>query len=184
MSRTVSAPEFGRIIGVNRQRVYDYIKEGRLQGAVKKVQKKYVIDLEKGRKLLEDSMDTRQPSKVLSGASINRPFHNRYTHGNGNLEDQSLSEIRRVHESIKASIAQLELDKKLGTLISVDEINMAAFNVARQCRDQLMSIPDRCAALVAAENDPFACKKILIDEVSTILGDLSDRLAALVPDKK
>ena len=58
--------------------------------------------------------------------------------------------------------------------MSRDEIQIAAFNKFRQFRDHMLNIPDRVAAMVAAETDAAKCYAILANEIRRALNEFAD----------
>ena len=89
---------------------------------------------------------------------------------------KTLSEAQRIDANYKALLRKQEYEEKQDKLIQADLVEKAAFEAGRKIRDQLLSIPDRCATLVAAEADPFDCKQILIKEINHILNDLHNAI--------
>ena len=51
---------------------------------------------------------------------------------------------------------------------------MAAFNKFRQFRDHMLNIPDRVAAMVAAETEASKCHQILTTEIRRALNEFAD----------
>ena len=51
---------------------------------------------------------------------------------------------------------------------------MAAFNSARQARDQLIAIPRRVSAIIAATQDPSEVTRILEEEIERVCLEISD----------
>ena len=81
---------------------------------------------------------------------------------------------RAVHENYRARLAKLDYEAKLGKLISRDEVEVAAFNRFRTLRDGMLNIPDRLAAVLAAETDPVKVHEVLTTEIRKALLDFSD----------
>jgi hypothetical protein len=79
------------------------------------------------------------------------------------------SRARAVREHYQARLAKLDFDERTGSLVSKDEVQISAFNVARECRDHMLNIPDRLAAMVAAEPDAAKCYEILSTEIRKAL---------------
>ena len=63
------------------------------------------------------------------------------------------SQSRAVRELYLARIAKIEFEERSAKLINRDEVTAAAFTKARTIRDNLLNIPDRLAAMLAAESD-------------------------------
>lgn len=93
-------------------------------------------------------------------------------------EGASYSEARAERERAQAALAQLDLAKQLGQVVLAETVAKGAAAAARATRDALLSIPDRVAALVAAETDPARVHAILSNELRQALHGLADRLAA------
>ena len=83
------------------------------------------------------------------------------------------SRARAVRENYLARLAKIEFEEKTAKLISRDEVQVAAFNKARTARDNLLNIPDRLAATVAAESDAGTVHQILTAEIRKALDELA-----------
>ena len=84
------------------------------------------------------------------------------------------TKARAVREHYQARLAKLEYEEKVGSLISKDEVQVATFNQFRQYRDGMLNIPDRVAAMLAAETDAAKCYEILATEIRKALNEFSD----------
>jgi hypothetical protein len=83
---------------------------------------------------------------------------------------------RAVRESYDARIRELEFKRMSSTLVSVDEVRVAAFNTNRRARDLLLAIPDRVSAVVAGMTDAAEIHKVLSDEIRRVCDELSQPL--------
>jgi hypothetical protein len=83
---------------------------------------------------------------------------------------------RAVREFFQASLARIEYEERVGKLVSRDEIQATAFNTYRVYRERLLNIPDRVAAIFAAEAasglTAELCHRILDPEIHRALNDL------------
>jgi hypothetical protein len=84
----------------------------------------------------------------------------------------SYNEARAKHMSIKAQLAQLELDKAKKALVSTQEVYKAQFDIARKVRDAILSIPDRLSNVLASEMDAFTIRELLDTELRKALEGL------------
>ncbi len=84
------------------------------------------------------------------------------------------TKARAVREHYLARLAKLEFEEKVGSLVSRDEVRVAAYNTFRQYRDHILSIPDRIAAMLAAESDEAKCYQILSGEIRKALNEFAD----------
>jgi hypothetical protein len=75
------------------------------------------------------------------------------------------TKARAVREHYQARLSKLEYEEKVGSLISKDEVQIATFNHFRQYRDGMLNIPDRIAAMLAAESESAKCYEILATEI-------------------
>ena len=80
---------------------------------------------------------------------------------------------RAIRESYLARLAKIEFEEKTAKLISRDEVQVAAFTRARVVRDNLLNIPDRLAATLAAETDVDKVHRLLSDEIRMALDALA-----------
>ena len=80
---------------------------------------------------------------------------------------------RAIRESYLARLAKIEFEEKTGKLVSRDEVQVAAFTRGRTIRDNLLNIPDRLAATLAAEADADRVHQILSAEIRQALEELS-----------
>ncbi len=81
---------------------------------------------------------------------------------------------RAVRENYLARLAKIEYEERLGKLVSRDEVQVAAFNRFRTFRDGMLNIPDRVAAVLAAENDPRKVHEVLTTEIRKALLEFAD----------
>jgi hypothetical protein len=84
------------------------------------------------------------------------------------------SKARAVREHYQARLAKLEFEEKTAKLIAADEVKIASFNLFRQFRDQMLNLPDRLAAMLAAESEAAKCYEILATEIRKALNDFAD----------
>ena len=84
------------------------------------------------------------------------------------------AKARAVREHYQARLAKLEFEEKTGTLIRADEVKVAAFNLFRQFRDHLLNLPDRLAAILAAESEAAKVYQILSEEIRKSLNEFAD----------
>jgi len=80
---------------------------------------------------------------------------------------------RAIRESYLARLAKIEFEEKTAKLVSRDEVQVAAFTLARTVRDNLLNLPDRLAALLASESDADRVHQILTEEIRKALDELA-----------
>ena len=84
------------------------------------------------------------------------------------------TKARAVREHYQARLAKIEYEVRVGKLVPKDEVQVAAFNKFRQFRDHMLNIPDRVAAVVAAETEAAKCYEVLATEVRRALNEFAD----------
>ena len=92
----------------------------------------------------------------------------------GGFGASQYTKARAVREHYQARLAKIEYEERVGKLVSRDEIQVAAFNKFRQFRDQLLNIPERVTAMLAAESEPAKVHAILSEEIRRALNDFAD----------
>ena len=70
-----------------------------------------------------------------------------------NFGASQYTKARAVREHYQARLAKIEYEERTGEFVSKDEVQAAAFNKFRQFRDQMLNLPDRLAAILAAESE-------------------------------
>lgn len=84
------------------------------------------------------------------------------------------AKARAARELYTAQLAKLHLDEQRGTLVRADEVKVGAFNMARKARDQLIALPERVAATLAATQDPLEVHRILEEEIERVCQEVAD----------
>ena len=84
------------------------------------------------------------------------------------------TKARAVREYYQARLARIEYEERVAKLVAKDEVQVAAFNKFRQFRDHMLNIPDRVAAVVAAETEAAKCYEVLATEVRRALNEFAD----------
>ena len=86
------------------------------------------------------------------------------------------TKARAVREHYQARLAKIDYEERVGSLVSKDEVQVAAFNLGRQARDAMLNIPDRIAAPLAAETDPAKCHEMLLAEIRTAMNGFAESI--------
>jgi hypothetical protein len=84
------------------------------------------------------------------------------------------SKARAVRETYMARLAKIDFEERTAKLVSSDEVQVAAFNRFRQFRDGMLNIPDRLAAVLAAESQPRRVHELLTTEIRKALLEFGD----------
>lgn len=81
---------------------------------------------------------------------------------------------RATREQFDAKNSELDYLRAIGQLVSSDEVRAIAQRRYRAIRDQMLAIPGREAAVLAAERDPARCEAILMKAIKRVLHELAD----------
>ena len=179
----LSQRAYARRRGVSQAAVWKAIRDGRISTVAGKINPK-TADRE-----WAENTDRSKPRNSISGDPKRRRRKGEpsapmdldaageetgVTVGNGNGAAASgYAEARAKREACLAEKARLDLELQMGTLVRTDEVRRAAFNAARKARDQLIALPQRVAAILAATEDPAEVLSILEEEIEKICLDLS-----------
>ena len=81
---------------------------------------------------------------------------------------------RAIKEAYNAKLTRLQFERESKKLISVDEVKISAFNVARMTRDRILNIPDRVIPQLVGKTDIHEMKELLKLELVKALEELSN----------
>jgi hypothetical protein len=151
----VSVRKYAEHRGVSHTAVQKAIKQGRIKTTA------------------DGKIDVEQADRDWdrNTSPVNAP--KRAPKSDGATGGPTYAQSRAVRELYLARLAKIEFEERAGKLISRDEVTVAAFTKARTVRDNLLNIPDRVAAMLAAETDPVRTHQILTDEIRKALIELS-----------
>jgi len=93
-------------------------------------------------------------------------------------EKSNFAEARTWSERYRAAERKLNFEIKQGLWLQKQAVKEECFKAGRLCRDTLQNVPDRIAAIVAAETDEDKVREILQKEVETAITDYIQRLSA------
>lgn len=90
-------------------------------------------------------------------------------------EDQlSILESDRRHSAAKAQLAEINLEKALGNLVSIAEVKKALYNFGASIRLKLEAIPDRAIDNIFSAQDRSEAHFILTNEIKSALQELTN----------
>ena len=154
----VSLRQYAKHRGVSHTAVEKAAKQGRI-------------------KLTDGKLDVEAADRdwSLNSSPVNapKPHPRTATGGDGPASGPTYAQSRAVRELYLARLSKIEFEERAAKLVSRDEVTVAAFTKARTVRDNLLNIPDRLAAMLAAEVDPTQVHQILSDEIRKALIELS-----------
>lgn len=180
-SEYLNQSEFGREIGVSQPRVSRYVKTGRLEGAYIKRGRRTLIHRTRALAILGRNLDPAGSIKAET-ESVDDDEKRAVADeaGTGGL---SYQKARALNEQFKAALNKLRYDRESGKTLDVEETGRVFFDAGRSIRDQLLAIPERCAALIAAEygGDQHECREILRKEILSVCKEINESGKRLFP---
>jgi hypothetical protein len=87
-------------------------------------------------------------------------------------------EARARREQFQSKQAELDYLQALGELVSSSDMRRISARRYRAMRDKLLNIPDRLAAVLAAEREPAQVHAVLTADIKRVLNELSDDASA------
>jgi hypothetical protein len=183
--KTGNQSDLARLMGVDKSTVTTWKKRSKLNDLILPDGR---INLTKALKVLPGRISPKQQTSVLqrwkkspaAGSSATKKEIKSYLDESmGDLSKLDIYELQRRNELEKLLLAQIKRRDLENKYLLVEDVKKTIAEMAVYFKDACQSIPDRCAALCAAEDDPFQCKQILIQETRWILQTLSDRFLKL-----
>jgi len=168
----ISQREYARRRGVSHAAVQHAVSAGRISTVDGK------IDPELADKEWRENTDQSKPRNRITGSPKQTRVPGEPSEpmgsGGGNGSATGYAKARAARELYQAQLAKLELDRRRGEVVRADEVRVGAFNMARKARDQLIALPERVAANLAATEDPAEVQRILEEEIERICQEIAD----------
>ena len=161
----ISQAEYARQRGVSRQ----YVGQMVAKGVIKLTGRKVDMDqantaLAAIREPVRSERRAEAPAAVPDVPALPRP--------GGDLPTLLLK-TRIKSEVERAKLLEIKAKVEAGKYVDADDVKVAAFNKARVVRDALLNIPERLAAVLAAETDKQRVHGMLITEIRAACEELS-----------
>jgi hypothetical protein len=180
----ITTAKYAEHLGITPHMVRKHIKRGRIPaGAIRTVGKagrNLEIHLEAADAALKKSCG-KEPAVTKPAANKRKSGKKTLTDTekaevikNAGLEDcTTLTDAQRMNQTYAAALKKQQWEENERTLIRAESVQREAFEVARQVRDTLLSIPGRTCAVLAAETDENSIKELLKTEIRGALEALS-----------
>lgn len=162
----VTFAKFAEIKGVSRPAVTNAVKSGRLDGAVKEVNGRRMIDDKMALELWQlNSQDTKGIQKPAVIPQVEKMAED---------EIPLLNVSRARKEFYDAELAKIKMDQQLKDLVPADVVQKESFAMARAVRESLANLADRLSNELAGESDPSRIHQMLVQEHRQCLIELCD----------
>ena len=169
----VNLTEYARHRGIHRNSVLDAIKRGVLVSSVREIENRgkmvLAVDLELADKEWAENSDLNQvrnlPKTEKGKALLEQGLKERQS----KVKAPPFQESRAIREAYTARITKLEYEERINKLVDVEKVKKINWEVARRVRDAILYVPNKIAAEVAVETDPFKVEKIINDALKEAL---------------
>lgn len=198
MGERVSVRGMARLRGCTHGAVQKAISDGRIPAAaVERDDQGHIksIDFEVATLAWNSSTDVDQAARTVGGAATvagagtagsatgELPLETPAPRGaesasSGAPGARQVREANAEGKRLQNQLLELELLRETGALLSREEVRELGARRYRAARDQLLTVPDRVADVLAAERDPARVHAILLNELEQALHGLSESATA------
>ncbi|MEE9356252.1 MAG: hypothetical protein V3U75_11735 [Methylococcaceae bacterium] len=98
------------------------------------------------------------------------------------INNISYTEARTEEKKLKIELLELDVALKKGQMVLTEDVENAAFSAARELRDRMLNIPDRVAAIVAAETDEVKVRDYITEQIEAELNAVTREMGE-IPDE-
>lgn len=176
MAELISQAEYARRKGVSRQYIHRLITQGKIP-----TDDENRIDPDIADAALAQLSD---PARHLngdlgdetdSGPADDYDADNAENAGSAPANGHaSFARFRSAREGYQAQLAKLDYEERAGKLVRKDEVEREAFEVARQLRDRLLSIPQEISGTLVGMIDEKEIAKFLRAKIRDALMEASN----------
>lgn len=170
----LSQSDYARRRGISQPAVAKLIRQGKLDGAFKKIGRKYWINPEKADAVLamfENPARSRPPPDPIAPI-VEDPGPAQSLAG----ELISFAEAARREKVARAALLELDLKRQRGELIKKEKVEAVAAKIATVVRVGVEAIPAKVAPKVAGLTAPGEVARLLQRELKTVLSDMAKEI--------
>jgi hypothetical protein len=179
--RTGSLAELAELMGISRSTAYRYRRTGKLHGLLDADGR--ITDLDAAAKTVAGRIKPKQQisanrrwKKENSPEPSEKEIRQYQKMTDADLEKLDIYELQRRNELEKLLLARLKRAEIEGTLINAETVKSQAAGCALTVKNGLAGMPDRLAALFAAETDAGKIRKMLKTEINQCLVEISKNI--------
>lgn len=170
----ITLSQFGKLVGISRQRVNVLANKGKISieviDGIKKVnptiaKKEYKANQDSTAAKKNPSgkkKPTKKVTKEITKKDIEKLKPKMY-------EGMTTADAERQDKVWKARLSQLKFMEQSGELIDASKVKIQAFEMGRKVRDAILSVAPRLSHELAAETDPHQLEIKLTKELNSAL---------------
>lgn len=186
----LSKSDFARKIDRSHQYVSSLIKKGQI--VLVKIDGKEMVEVEASISKIATYADpANNPSSTMPRADGRTKSSVGMTLRQGLHEDADSSSAqsstamqyqksRAVKESYAARLRKVEFEEKMGTIVSKEGVEKAAFGISRILREKLKAVPNRLAPKVTVVTDQKENFIILTEEMEGVIKEIQTAIADII----
>lgn len=118
--------------------------------------------------------DEAKAQAAAAGVDIDNPEDDEDPLDEAEFFGKTLNDVKIQKEFWLGKKAEIEYKKQMKEVVSIEEVNKNAFEVARALRDSLLGMSARVTAMVTHENDPHVVRTLIDEEVNRTLTSVSE----------
>ncbi len=157
----LTGAQYAKHLGVSPARVCHLVKKGVLQQ-----DEEGRFDRDLNDRLMAQAQDPAYQAKQKASPHP--------SNGKAAKIPMTFGEAKTERETYLAKQAKLDYYKAIGKVVLADTVNKRAFEVGRRVREQLFTIPNRIAGVLAAETDQEKVYQVLMGELQQALEALTE----------
>lgn len=156
--------------------------DGRVQASVDVVALYLGISPRRVQQIEKPRGNLRYARGLYDLQNIVRTYCDSRRSGDGAMRGDGQKELTRLN-SAKASIAELDLAERRGELINAEAVHKQDHMLGLILRNNLQTMPDRIAALVAASTNAAECHRLIAAEVHASLVQIVENISSVEIDE-
>lgn len=128
---------------------------------------------------LEQEAAARDEAKAqakAAGVDVDNPEDDKDEPEEAEFLGKTLNQVKIQKEFWLGKKAEIEYKRQMKEVVSIDDVNKNAFEVARSVRDSLTGMSARLTAMVASEDDPHVIRTLIDEEVNRVLSSVSETI--------
>jgi len=142
----ISPTEYGKSVGLSRQRISVLCCRGRLEDAAKKRGGKWLIHKKRADKKLKETLDlARHADKKPKAPKIPSIEEQEETIKKAGLKIETLNKARQIKENYLAALKQIEFERESETLVSAEEVKKVWGDHVQMIKSKLLNLPTKIA---------------------------------------
>ena len=162
----LSITEYAKKRGVSRQWISKLIHSGWLKSATRQKGNRQQIDSDKADKILAANIDPSWSDQAKLGKTEKRS-----TKTDSTQEDFLAAKLRA--QIARADIETMKAKAMRGEYVKRADVEKGTFDCGRALRDLMLTISERIAAFLAAEENPMKVSQVLTKEIRQGLEELT-----------